>query len=218
MAALVRDAAPEWQILQVKLALGDVDERAVKLAAYVGASSASRALGWPKGKRDAGRVKRAVSDWFWELLEVTRPRSSELRIALAELSTPELELFQLSFKVAQEAITDYWNGPVVPEAGGALSEVSTEDFCAWIVGEGRGVWNRSLENGVDLVALAQEMFRLKSRPDPARPQWDTPVESVCWRVYENRSDRRRETIFERVDELRFAGGAQLLAFPGRGAT
>lgn len=188
--AAARRLGDPVRLFRVRLATGDLDERGARLAAHCGDRAARLALGLDANATDKkDEARHAITDWFWQLLAAARPETSKLREALSRLSLEELELFQWSYELAMQVITDSWNGPRLPELDLTLSEDSTEDFCAWVVSEGRAVWERAL-GMTDLADLVREEFILKDHPEiqrqQGRPQWDAEPRWVAGRIHQQR--------------------------------
>lgn len=77
-----------------------------------------------------------MPEWFWNLIEATKPSLALLSEKLQDLSQTQLEQWQQAYERAAEAIVPYWNGPDMGGEVGTLSEDGTEDFCNWIVSRG----------------------------------------------------------------------------------
>ncbi len=130
------------------------------------------------------------------MLAEARPSTSALAERLEKLDSEELELFQVSYELAMQVITEYWQGVRITERDLVYSEDRTEDFCSWVVSEGREVWVRSLAVN-DLADLAREEMILEEHPEvqrqQGRPQWDSDPRWVAHRLYDERyanTDRR----------------------------
>ncbi|MET7393043.1 hypothetical protein ABZS66_06040 [Dactylosporangium sp. NPDC005572] len=77
-------------------------------------------------------------DAFWSVLETHARSQASILAWLREAPEDEIVAFQLTYELAAEALTDYWDGPVVD--GVRYSEDDTEDLCMWIVAQGREFW------------------------------------------------------------------------------
>lgn len=83
-----------------------------------------------------------VPEWFWDLLEASRPSLQRLEDWLGRAEPERIVEFARAWRDASEAIADATNGPTVD--GERLSEDDTEDFCHWVVSQGRETWQTAL--------------------------------------------------------------------------
>lgn len=109
-----------------------------------------------------------VPDWFWEVLEATRPRLSALELWLGSQPREILEAFALAYESAADSLADFSEGVSVD--GDVWSEDSTEDLCMWVVGQGCGLWNSVIAGEVRLEEVAQMYLgRARLLPDCVVP-------------------------------------------------
>ena len=80
-------------------------------------------------------------DWFWNILDSTRPSLAALEAWLVNAPKKRLEQFASAYELAAHSLRDYWDGPLVD--GIQYSEDDTEDLCNWIVAQGRELWQES---------------------------------------------------------------------------
>ncbi|MDV9189195.1 hypothetical protein R6L23_13410 [Streptomyces sp. SR27] len=138
-----------------------------------------------------------VPDWFWEVLEATRPRLSALESWLRSQPREVLEDFALAYLDAAEALVDFSEGVSVD--GDIWSEDSTEDLCMWVVGQGRGLWRLVTAGELGLEEVAQAYLgRTSLLPDEVA-SWDGAVTDP-----EHRGCQSPETIVYSVYRTRFA--------------
>ncbi|MGW2183793.1 hypothetical protein ACWCXX_38535 [Streptomyces sp. NPDC001732] len=138
-----------------------------------------------------------VPDWFWEVLETTRPRLSALESWLGSQRREVLEDFALAYLDAAETLVDFSEGVSVD--GDIWSEDSTEDLCMWVVGQGRGLWQLVTAGKLSLEEVAQAYLgRTPLLPAGAAP-WDGVVTGPGHRGYQS-----PEAIVYGVYRTRFA--------------
>src|SRR5713226_10200850 len=95
-------------------------------------------------------------EWFWRVLDSTRPDLQRLEAWLETASKEQVEQFAHAFEIAAAAVCDFWDGPEVD--GVVYSEDDTEDLCKWVVGQGRDLWKSVVDGDRTLANVA----RLKS--------------------------------------------------------
>ncbi|WP_406088236.1 hypothetical protein [Kitasatospora purpeofusca] len=124
-----------------------------------------------------------ASDWFWEVLESTRPRLSALESWLESQPREVLEAFALAYESAAESLADFSDGVSVD--GDVWSEDSTEDLCMWVVGQGRGLWSSVVVGDRPLEDVARTYLgRAPLLPDGV-PLWDEEVSDPGHRGYQS---------------------------------
>ncbi|KOV38015.1 hypothetical protein ADK60_03165 [Streptomyces sp. XY431] len=124
-----------------------------------------------------------VPDWFWEVLDATRPRLSALELWLESRSREELEAFALAYESAAESLADFSEGVSVD--GDVWSEDSTEDLCMWVVGQGYSLWNSVIVGDLRLEEAARMYLgRAPLLPEGAAP-WDGEVSNPEHRGYQS---------------------------------
>jgi hypothetical protein len=101
-----------------------------------------------------------VSQWFWLVLEQTRPDLGRLATWLEAASRAEIEDFAREFRRAKaRVIADY--SKRIEFDGVTFSEEVTEDFCDWIVAQGRRIWQAAVASRAYVSGLAREYQRAK---------------------------------------------------------
>jgi hypothetical protein len=101
-----------------------------------------------------------VSEWFWIVLEQTRPDLGRLAVWLEAASRQEIEDFAREFRRAKaRVIAD--NSEGIEIDGVTFSKEVTEDFCDWIVAHGRHVWRAAVASRDYVSGLAREYQRAK---------------------------------------------------------
>ncbi|MFI8437270.1 hypothetical protein ACIGJO_26720 [Streptomyces sp. NPDC079020] len=138
-----------------------------------------------------------VPDWFWEVLDATRPRLSALEAWLTAQPGQILEGFALAYLDAAESLIDFSQGVHVD--GAVWSEDSTEDLCMWVVGQGHRFWYSVVTGEWELAEAAQAYL---GRPSPLGgevTQWDQEVS-----VPEHRGYQSPDAIVYGVFRTRFA--------------
>ncbi|MER5619201.1 hypothetical protein [Streptomyces sp. NPDC002215] len=156
-----------------------------------------------------------VPDWFWEVLEATRPRLSALELWLESQPREVLEAFALAYESAADSLADFSEGVSVD--GDVWSEDSTEDLCMWVVGQGCGLWSSVIAGEVQLEEAAQ-MYLGRTRPFPdCVVPWDEDVSDPEHKGYQS-----PWTIVHGIYRTRFAeelherfGVPEEVALPGR---
>ena len=105
-------------------------------------------------------------DWFWDVLQSTRPSLAKLEAWLVDASEEKLEQFASAYELAAQSVCDYWDGPIVE--GVQYSEDDTEDVCNWIVSQGHGLWRCVQVGDIDIeriaTAISKGEFRLLPTP------------------------------------------------------
>jgi len=91
-------------------------------------------------------------DWFWNILDSTRPSLAALEAWLVNAPKKRLEQFASAYELAAHSLRDYWDGPLVD--GIQYSEDDTEDLCNWIVAQGRELWQRVRAGDIDIGRVA----------------------------------------------------------------
>ncbi|KJY37052.1 hypothetical protein [Streptomyces sp. NRRL S-495] len=124
-----------------------------------------------------------VPDWFWEVLDATRPRLSALELWLESRSREELEAFASAYESAAESLADFSEGVSVD--GDVWSEDSTEDLCLWVVGQGYSLWNSVIVGDLRLEEAARMYLgRAPLLPEGVAP-WDGEVSNPEHRGYQS---------------------------------
>jgi hypothetical protein len=112
-----------------------------------------------------------VSQWFWLVLEQARPNLGRLATWLEVASRAEIEDLAREFRRAkQHVVADYSKGIEVD--GVVLSEDATEDFCDWVVAQGRDFWQAAVASRADLSGLAREYQRAEEFRNTASRAWN----------------------------------------------
>ncbi|MER6499294.1 hypothetical protein ABT218_07855 [Streptomyces sp. NPDC001455] len=124
-----------------------------------------------------------VPDWFWEVLDATRPRLSALEAWLESQPREILEGFASAYLDAAESLIDFSEGVTVD--GGVWSEDSTEDLCMWVVGQGRGFWDSVVTGEWELAEAAQAYLGRASPLSGEVTQWDQEVSAPEHRGYQS---------------------------------
>jgi hypothetical protein len=125
---------------------------------------------------DLGAECMEVSQWFWMVLEQARLDLGCLAVWLESASRLEIEEFAREFRCAKaRVIADYSKGIEID--GVAFSDEVTEDFCDWIVAQGRPVWQAALARRDYVFALAREYRRTRESGSKAaaRQAWNPAV-------------------------------------------
>ncbi|MEU9763896.1 hypothetical protein [Streptomyces sp. NPDC047985] len=138
-----------------------------------------------------------IPDWFWQVLDATRPRLSALEARLESQSRENLEAFALAYLDAADSLIDFSEGVNVD--GEVWSEDSTQDLCMWVVGQGRGFWSSVVTGEWELAEAAQAYL---GRPSPLSKevaQWDQEVSAPEHRGYQS-----PDTLAYGVYRARFA--------------
>ena len=101
-----------------------------------------------------------IPEWFWVVLEDANFDLGRLANWLQSASRTEIEDYQNAFEYAKEAVVVDHSAGI--EIGGEFhSEDGTEDFCTWIVGQGRQVWQAALPSGGALSVWTDEYDRFE---------------------------------------------------------
>jgi hypothetical protein len=112
-----------------------------------------------------------VSQWFWLVLEQAKPDLGRLATWLEAASRAEIEDFAREFRRAKEhVVADYSKGIEVD--GVIFSEDGTEDFCDWVVAQGRHFWQAAVVARADLSGLAREYQRAGEFRKAANRAWN----------------------------------------------
>jgi hypothetical protein len=119
---------------------------------------------------------KSVPDWFWDILDSTRPNLQRLIEWLEAATREQLIEFQRSYDEAAQEVCDFWSGPTVD--GVTLSEDDTEDFCRWIVSQGRIFWEQVVKAS-DLESFVRIYWAAE------RPNWDSFVINPMYRGFQS---------------------------------
>lgn len=106
---------------------------------------------------------------LWSLLESSERDPDRFEALVAKLDADELVKCYADVIDASGDVRPKWEGPLVPDLGGCLSEDATEDLTDWIVGQGYDVWAKAC--GADdeaLVVLFEEASRERVGDDEGR--------------------------------------------------
>lgn len=128
-----------------------------------------------------------IPDWFWNLIETTKPKLALLVGRLEALGQTDLEHWQKAYEDAAEAIVPYWDGPDIGGEVGTLSEDDTEEFCKWVVSQGRGLWQRATAPDADLKLLARLYWSAENGMVIDYPPWSDAVTKAEYRGYHDPS-------------------------------
>jgi hypothetical protein len=146
-------------------------------------------------------------DWFWKLIDSTRPDLQRLETWLLSASREEIEQFAMAYEIAAESVGEYWAGPDVD--GVQFSEDDTEDLCKWVVSQGQTFWESAISGEPSLVELARLYWRAEDGEIPELPNWTTEVanpqhegyqspEYIAYGVYESRFG---ESLSDKLSEF-----------------
>lgn len=124
-----------------------------------------------------------IPEWFWEVLDATRPRLSALASWLESQPREVLEAYALAYGAAMCSLADFSQGVRVD--GVVWSEDDTEDLCAWVVGQGRGFWHPTVAGQRDLAEVAQAYLGRVSPFSAEVTPWDTGVSNPEHRGYQS---------------------------------
>jgi hypothetical protein len=94
-----------------------------------------------------------VPDWFWDVLEATRPNLAALEAALVAAPKATVAQFGFHYDTASLDLAEYSSGIEVDGVG--WSEDDMEDLCEWIVGQGRAYWQSVIDGDRTLLAAAR---------------------------------------------------------------
>ncbi|MEE1736537.1 hypothetical protein PUR49_08490 [Streptomyces sp. BE147] len=136
-------------------------------------------------------------DWFWDVLDATRPRLSALEAWLQAQPRRILEEFALAYLDAAESLTDFSEGVRVD--GADWSEDSTEDLCLWVVGQGHRFWYAVITGEWELAEAAQVYLGCPSPLSGEVIRWDQVVSDPEHRGYQS-----PDAIVHGVCRTRFA--------------
>jgi hypothetical protein len=124
-------------------------------------------------------IKREIPDWFWDLLDSSRPSLQELASRLEALPRDHLIEYASTYVGVAEELCDYWSGPVVD--GIEFSEDDTEDLCCWIVSQGPGLYAQALALQGNLEPLVLRYWASERGEDSEYPMWSTEVKNPAYR-------------------------------------
>jgi hypothetical protein len=124
-----------------------------------------------------------IPDWFWDLLDSSRPSLQELVFRLEALPRDQLIEYASTYVRAAEELCDYWAGPVVN--GIEFSEDDTEDLCRWIVSQGPGLYAQALALQGNLEPLVSRYWASERGEDPEYAMWSTDVQNAAYRGYQS---------------------------------
>lgn len=110
-----------------------------------------------------------IPDWFWQVIEKTKPNKEKLNQWLETAEKERIVQFYLAFASASEEIADYWDGIVYKD--GQFSEDDMEDFCNWIVSQGKEFWLETTKENADLISISKIYLRTESGETTEYPDW-----------------------------------------------
>ena len=151
-----------------------------------------------------------IPDWFWEVIEATKPRVSELEAWLESQPKRTVEHFAFAYMIAATSLADYSEGVRVD--GFVWSEDSTEDLCDWVVSQGRVFWTAVVSGDWALADVAEVYLGRPSPLSDESTQWSHEVSnpdhrgcrtpsSIAGGVYWTRFG---EDLHERIDSPDYA--------------
>jgi hypothetical protein len=129
-----------------------------------------------------------ADDWFWDVLDRTRPDLAALEAWLMAQPATTVADFGFHYDEAARDLVDYADGVL---AGGFVwSEDDTEDLCHWIVGQGRAYYESVASGAVPLTVAARTYAERADRwttdvTDPAHRGYQAPG-SIANGVYRSR--------------------------------
>ena len=129
-------------------------------------------------------MKRDISipDWFWALLDESRPSLQALALLLEGLPRERLIQFAQLYRAAAEEVCDYSRGPVVDDI--QFSEDDTEDLCNWVVGQGQSMWQRALSLGADLEPIVRLYWATEAKHGRSPLAWTLEVDNTAYHGYQ----------------------------------
>jgi hypothetical protein len=116
-----------------------------------------------------------VPDWFWEIVDSTRPDLLALAEQLEKLDREQLLSYYHFYEVASDAVCHQWEGPYIDDEIRHLSEDGTQDLTYWIVSNGKDFWLRATEPDADLVELFWMSVEVDRGEIPDPPKWTSDV-------------------------------------------
>jgi hypothetical protein len=148
---------------------------------------------------------RKARQRFWTVLESAKQDLGRLAEWLESASQTEIVAFQTEFEAAKEDLADYSEG--ITFNGTTTSEDATQDICAWIVGQGRVVWEAAFSSKDDLSSYAQGYQLFESRRS-TKGSWNDSglgdkyrgsrsAAILAYRIYE---DRFGDSLYDAVDD------------------
>ena len=154
-----------------------------------------------------------IPDWFWEIIDSTRPDLLALALRLEQLSRKDLLRYSHFYQVASDAVCHAWEGPFIDDEIGHLSEDSTEDLTDWIVSGGKESWLYATEPDVDLVALFLLSVQAERGEIDEPPQWTLDVtledrqgyqtpNGLAIPIFYERHNSNNEDFYEALEKLR----------------
>jgi hypothetical protein len=144
-----------------------------------------------------------VPEWFWEVLDTTRPSLLALERWLGDQPGTVLVEFARAYLEAAEALADYAQGVVVD--GFVWSEDSTEDLCLWVVGQGRDLWHAVVAGELTLAETAGAYLGRPSPLSGAVTPWDQAVAHPG-----HRGSQSPDALVHAVHRTRFAADLHAL--------
>lgn len=131
-------------------------------------------------------------DWFWDVIEVTRPNVAALAAWLVAAPKATVEQFGFHYDTAALDLADYSSGIEVDGTG--WSEDDMADLCHWIVGQGRAYWQSVIEGDRTLLAAA------RTYGDDAN-HWHIKVSDPEHRGYQSPGNIAHGVYWSRFGEL-----------------
>jgi hypothetical protein len=141
-----------------------------------------------------------VPDWFWQLLDSSRPILQDLAAKLEVLPREELVAYAATYERAVQSLCDAWAGPEVD--GIQFSEDDTEDLCRWVVSEGQELYVQAVALQGRLASIVPRYWASERGDDREHPSWSVQLENEAYRGHQSPRD-----IVYAIYEARF--GASL---------
>jgi hypothetical protein len=147
-----------------------------------------------------------IPDWFWNLIDSSKPDLKKLEKALEELEKEQLEDYYGLYKRASQEIRDPWDGPYINEEIDHLSEDSTEDLCDWIVSQGYDHWSEMDIDDESLAAVFHSMKKVeKGKKVKGCVNWNSNTKypyktpkALALSVYE---EKFGEDMYDHIDNI-----------------
>jgi hypothetical protein len=163
-----------------------------------------------------------IPQWFWDLIDSSKPDLEKLVSKLETLNREQLENYHGFYASASNAVCEPWEGPYIDGDIKNLSEDSTKDLCDWIVSQGYDYWysiaslpeeqkEEALRKAFwdeDKVSLGKEAGTLVqwnyNTGNPAYKGYASPS-AIAMAIFQTRYKESileyEEEIYDRIDDL-----------------
>jgi hypothetical protein len=123
-----------------------------------------------------------IPEWFWQVLDSTKPRLPALEAWLEAQPRRTVEHFAAAYVEAAGMLGDYSDGVVVDGVG--WSEDAMEDLYNWIVSQGHDYWAAVVSGEYPLADVIEVYLDRPAPLGPAPVRWTDDVSNPAHKGYQ----------------------------------